>query len=96
MSHAYRMRIEVRNVKKADDEKVLDEIVPKWWSGDYGREGSALWVDGSDRLVGGGDLNDFHRDLTGKLRELLGYHVKVAIFAKDKEGPNAGDEYEFK
>jgi len=79
VSHKYHLRIEVRGAQPKDDNLVLDEIVPKWWNGDYGRKEDVLYVEGVDRLCGAGDISDMKQDLKKQLRDLLGYHVQVEI-----------------
>lgn len=101
MSHEYSMRIEVHGAHKSQVEAILDEIVPRWWNGDYGEVsglndgGHGVWVEGKDRLCGGTGPREFQEDLEVTLQNMFGDHIRVVVLGEDREGEDYGKRFHY-
>jgi hypothetical protein len=90
MSHEYRLRFEITGASERETDTILDEVVPKWWSGDYGREGDVIWIDGHYRIFGPDGPREVRVALVERLTQLLGHPVAVRITGADLEGVDYG------
>jgi hypothetical protein len=101
MSHEYYMRIEVRGGHKSQAEAILDEVVPKWWNGDYGQvtgmddADHGVWIEGKDRLTGGTDPREFQSTLQARLRDLFGEKISATVLGTDREGVDYGERFTY-
>lgn len=97
MSHDYALRIEVTGIRADETDRALDEVVPKWWDGDYGRTlgrtDDVVWVEGKGRIVGGEEPEGFRERLEERLEAIFGRRLRVVVSGTDLEGDEAGRKF---